>query len=275
MVDAAAELGEGPVWDERAGVLHWVNITAGQVLTTSIETGETTTVTLPTMVGAVAPAASGGLVAAVAEGFAFDSCTTTLRVLGPSERMNDAKVDPYGRFWAGSTARDFTPGRGALHVLMPDRTSTVALTGLTLPNGLGWSPDGLRMYLVDTLQYRLYSFAFGADGLDPHDRQVLHQFDTAEGMPDGLCVDAEGCLWVAIWGGHKLVRYSPSGQALTTVDLPVEQPSSCTFGGPAWDRLFVTSARQGLNAAPPDLNGALLEILTPAVPGHPTSPFGG
>jgi sugar lactone lactonase YvrE len=279
-VRATARVGEGPVWDAGTGSLRWVDILAGAIHRSELATGATTTRVLPTLVGAVAPKRSGGLVAAVTEGFAEVSGEVSgeyvvrRSVLADGVRMNDAKCDPGGRFWAGSTAMDFAAGRGALHVLEPDWSTRVVVDGLTQPNGLGWSPDGRTFYLVDSAEREIS--AFDAVGNRVTGRRLFCSF-AADDVPDGLCVDSEGCLWVALWGGGRLVRIAPDGQLLSTLPVPVVQPSSCAFVGPDLDVLCVTSAREGLGLAPDDpaYDGSVLVFTGLGVTGVPVASFAG
>jgi sugar lactone lactonase YvrE len=287
-VRAGARVGEGPVWDPGPGRLHWVDILAGAVHTSDLTNGSTTSRQLPTLVGAASPKRTGGFVAAVTEGFAEVAGEYVVRqhILGDGIRMNDAKCDPDGRFWAGSTAMDFAAGRGALHVLEADWSARVVLEGLTQPNGLGWSPDGRTFYLVDSAEREIS--AFDVLGNQLAGRRLLCSFaDDAVpdgGVPDGLCVDADGCLWVALWGGGRLVRIAPDGRMLSTLPVPVVQPSSCAFVGPDLDVLCVTSAREGLEPADgaedgaedgTGYDGSVLIVAGLGVSGVPVAGFAG
>jgi len=262
---ASARVGEGPVWDRARDRLHWVDILAGAVHTSDLHTGETTSVVVPTLVGAAVPRAFGGFVAATTEGFAVISGTGELDVrcaiLDVGSRMNDAKCDARGRLWAGSTDMDFRPGRGLLHVLEPDWTTRVVLEGLTLPNGMGWSPSGDTFYLIDTIEAVLYAYAFDVDKGQLHEPRPIRRFDPEAGLPDGMCVDSEGRLWVAMWGGRRLMCFTPAGEELLAVRVPVRQPTSCAFAGPGLARLTVTTAREGLEELEPGASdGSVLVV---------------
>jgi sugar lactone lactonase YvrE len=277
-VRAAARVGEGPVWDAQMRRLLWVDIPAGFVHSSSIDTGETTTARLPTQVGAVAPSATGGLVVACQEGFGFvaDEGRFEVRrpVLRDGERMNDAKCDAAGRFWAGSTAMDFDAGRGALHVLRPDWSTDILLDGLTLPNGMGWSPDSRTFYLTDTVAHAIYAFDFDLARAALSARRTLIEFAEPDGMPDGLCVDSDGWLWVAMWGGGRVLRVSPAGEIRTEIALPVRQPSSCAFAGAELDLLCVTSASDGLDLDDNALDGSVFRVSGTGSAGLPQAGFG-
>ena len=258
-----AQVGEGPVWDEEYGLLWWVDIPAGLVHTSDLASGHTRTVDIGYDVGAVALTMGGAVVTATAAGFGVLTGAghePRLSVLSPGHRMNDAKCDRAGRLWAGSVDGAFAPGEGALHVLRPDWTHDVVLTGLTLPNGLGWSPDDETFYLADSLERALYAFAFDVDSGALGERRLLRQFAVADGLPDGLCVDAEGSLWLAMWDGGCVVHLSAEGELLETLELPVTRPSSCCFGGRAGDQLFITSAAVGLTPAAGAVDGGVLVV---------------
>ncbi|MFJ6569710.1 SMP-30/gluconolactonase/LRE family protein [Streptomyces sp. NPDC091292] len=274
-----ARVAEGPVWDADARRLHWVDIPAGHLHTGDPVTGRTTSLALPTQVGAALPRRGGGFVAATAEGFASVGAegrmTVRCALLPDGERMNDAKCDPYGNLWAGSTAMDFARGKGALHVLLPDWTSRVVLEGLALPNGLGWSPDGRVFYLADSLAGEIYAFDADLANSGITRRRTLFRMPGHAGMPDGLTVDATGCLWVAIWGGDRVIRISPDGDPLGELPLPVHQPSSCTFGGPDLGTLYVTSAREGLDLTEDDPAGSVFAVDHVGVVGLPSTAFAG
>jgi sugar lactone lactonase YvrE len=204
-------------------------------------------------VGAVAPAVGGGYVLAAGTGFLFVDAVGTLTELAQSEagrtgvRMNDGACDPQGRFWAGTMAYDESPGAGALDRLELDGSCTRVLTGLTNSNGIGWSPDGATMYLADSGTGRVEAFDFDGGSGDISRRRTLVRIEQPGVAPDGLTVDEDGGIWVALWGGGAIQRYAADGSLLTTVRLPVERPTSCAFGGSDRATLFVTTARAGLD----------------------------
>ena len=170
---------------------------------------------------------------------------------------------------------DFRSGAGALHVLGPDWSTRTVLDGLTLPNGLGWSPDGTTFYLIDTVPAQVWAFAFdGATGI-VSERRLLRQFRAGVDQPDGMCVDADGGLWVALWGGARVVCLSPEGGEVRSVAMPVAQPSSCAFAGPRLDRLMVTSAREGLDLTAHSPDGSVFVVDGLGARGLPTPLFAG
>ena len=278
---AGAELGEGPVWDARSGRLAWVDITANRLHLTDTATGATDTIELPLAVGAVAPRAAGGFVAALQDGFWVVGEGPALRITAlpearPGLRFNDGKCDPAGRFWAGTMAYDQGPGAGALYRLDHDGSATLVLDGVTVSNGLAWSRDGGTLYYIDTPTQRVDAFSYspltGAIG----DRRPEIRIPPEAGAPDGMTIDEEGGLWIALWGGGAVHRYV-DGRLDRVIHVPVSQPTSCSFGGPGLDELYVTSAWEGLSSrerrAQP-LAGALFRVR-PGVRGMPPAVFDG
>jgi sugar lactone lactonase YvrE len=250
-------LSEGPRWHDERHELLWVDILGGQFHRGTVRAdgglGDQQTVTLDRHVGAVAPFADGGYVLAAGPGFLLLDDVGEIHELAQPEagrtdvRMNDGACDPTGRFWAGTMGYDESPGLGSLHRLELDGTCSTVLTGLTIANGIGWSPDERTMYLNDSGTGRLDAFRFDGPTGSISERRTLVQIDPQDGTPDGLTVDGEGGIWVALWGGGAVHRYGPDGSLLTRVPLPVQRPTSCAFGGPSMSTLFVTTAREGLD----------------------------
>ncbi|MCU7825792.1 SMP-30/gluconolactonase/LRE family protein [Kitasatospora sp. DSM 101779] len=245
-----AHLNESPLWDDRHQVLRWVDILAGRVHGWDPATGERTLFEAGLPVGAVALRQSGGLVLAVADGFAVLDGEQLTRIADlDSEdgelRMNDAVCDPEGRLLAGTMAYSHEPGRGTLHRLDPDHTVHTALSSVTISNGLDWSLDGATAYYADspTREVRAYRYHEGRL-LDPR------PFVTTEhGVPDGLAVDAEGGVWVAVAFSGTVRRYLPDGTLDTVVRVPATVTTSCAFGGPGLDTLYITTATENLTPA--------------------------
>lgn len=278
LVPSDATVGEGPVWDVDTSTLLWVDIPRGTMYRSAPHGVTTAEVKLPFSLGAVALTSDGTVVAACEQGVGLlDGHELDLRIpiRVPGERMNDAKVDPAGRLWAGSTAIDFAPGRGSLHVVTPDWQHCVAATGFVLPNGLDWSPDGTTFYLADSMRQCVYAYDFDVTDGALGERRNLITFDVPGELPDGLTVDTDGCVWLAIWGGARVVRIAPDGTLLATVDIPVRQPSSCTFGGSDLSVLYVTSARDGVDAPEGSLDGSVFAVTGLGTAGHAPHRFGG
>ena len=258
----------------------WVDIIRGQIFRTDPNSRATTTIDYPEMVGAAAPREAGGLVAAVASGFVGidDAGTVTRRVacLSPGTRMNDAKVDPAGRYWAGSCAMDFAPGRGGLWMLDENWDATLVVPGLTQPNGLGWSPDGRFLYLVETQARTILRFGFDPESSTiTSEPETLTAPGTFANYPDGLAVDARGHLWVAEFAGSAVLELDADGTLLQSITVPTEQPTSCAFVGPGLDQLWVTSAAAGLDPAADPLAGSIFLIEGHGTGGLPVLNFQG
>lgn len=250
-------LSEGPRWHEERQELLWVDILGRQVHRGTIGADggieRLETFTVDRHVGAVAPATGGGYVLAAGQGFLFLDDSGEVHELAQPERgrtdvrMNDGACDPQGRFWAGTMAYDESPGAGTLYRLELDGSCTTVLEGMTISNGIGWSPDGTTMYLNDSGTASVYAFDFdGSTGAISDRRTVVH-IDQPSVVPDGLTVDEQGGIWVALWGGGAVNRYEPDGTLQASVELPVERATSCAFGGPNRDILFVTTARVDLD----------------------------
>lgn len=281
VLDAHADVGESPAWDAAAGRLIWVDITASRVYELHRD-GQAYSWDADEHVGAAAVRASGGLVLATRAGFtalAADGSLTPIATVEadvPSNRMNDGKCDPQGRFWAGTMPYADTSGAGSLYRLDKDHRVHRVLSGLGLANGLGWSPDGTTFYFIDSTTQRVDAYDFHPAGTLSGRRQIA-AINPADGMPDGMTVDDEGCLWVALWGGGCIRRYRPDGTIAAVVHLPVSQVTSCAFGGPDKGDLYITSAAHKLSenqlAAEPHAGG--LFRCRPGITGPPAVPYAG
>jgi sugar lactone lactonase YvrE len=247
-------LGEGLRWDARRDELLGVDILAGRVYRGRVtDTGGLSLIRdyrLPGTVGAIAPVhGDEGWVLAAGRDFVYLSPDGSLRTLAQvapvGARMNDGACDPQGRYWAGTLADDFRVGAGALYRLDADGRAALMLSDLTISNGLAWSPDGASMYLADSGPRIIHEFRFDAEGGTISNGRVLVAVAEDVGAPDGLTVDADGDLWVAIYGGGRVQRYSPDGVLRETLMLPAAQSTSCAFAGPGLNRLYVTTATEG------------------------------
>jgi len=283
VLDARADLGEGPRWDAARQRLLWVDIMRGRVHAFTPSTGACRNIAVGRPVGALASCRDGSLVLAVAGGFArldLDSQKFEMQAAAeadrPQNRMNDGACDGAGRFWAGTMALDEGPGAGALYRLDPDLTVHTMLTGVSISNGLDWSLDGRRMYYVDSPTRRIDVFDFDLATGSIANRRMFVEVPADAGIPDGLTVDAAGYVWLALWGGAALRRYAPDGTLERVVPLPVTHPTSCAFGGAALDELYVSSARRPLTAEEkarqPQAGGVFR--LRPGVAGRPAHLFG-
>ncbi len=250
-------LSEGPRWHEDRQELLWVDILGCRLhrgtLAADGSLQRVSSIAVDRHVGAVAPIVGGGYVLAAGPGFLLVDEAGSIRELAQPQggrtdvRMNDGACDAQGRFWAGTMAYDESPGAGSLFRLELDGSCTTVLTGLTISNGIGWSPDESTMYLNDSGTGCVDAFSFEASSGALSERRTLVHIDEPGVVPDGLTVDEEGGVWVALWGGGAVNRYGPDGSLLATLRLPVQRPTSCAFGGPDLATLFVTTARAGLD----------------------------
>ena len=278
-------LGEGPCWSPRDGALYWVDILTPSIHRFDTSTAQDTEIKLGAMVSLAIPKATGGLLVATPGGLmTFDDATKRLSLLchpeadRPGNRYNDGKCDRMGRLWVGSLDMGTAANRGNLFRVDPDGNWKKMDTGFTVANGLGWSPDNKRMYFTDSTRRTIYVYDFDLLSGNIANRRNFITLRANEGTPDGLTVDEEGCLWVAVWDAWRVSRYSPQGEELLRIRMPVPRPTSCCFGGPDLDTLYVTSASVRLNedalrAAP--LSGSLFAIKIPGVRGLPETAFAG
>ncbi|MFF7649319.1 SMP-30/gluconolactonase/LRE family protein [Streptomyces sp. NPDC007983] len=262
-VRATAELGEGPTWDPAAGRLIWVDILSARVHTYDPATGRHTTLATEQHVGAAKPRVGGGLVVNLRDGIGlYDSAVNGFRWLVrdavPGRRGNDAAVAPDGSLWAGTMRYDEAAGGGTLSRIGSDGSVAEILPDVAVSNGTGWSPDGRLMYYVDSPTRRVDVFDVTGEGVTG--RRPLAHIEDGAGYPDGLCVDADGCVWVALWDGGAVRRYTPDGTLDRVIPLPFPRPTACAFGGTGLSDLYVSSARVGLGAAAPPLAGSVLVI---------------
>lgn len=263
--------GEGLRWDG-AQVL-WVDLMAGRLQRAPLDRlDEPAVVEVGRPLGAAAPATAGGLVLAAGQGLAHraeDGTLTELASLEPgTHRMNDAACDPAGRFWAGSMAYDERESGGSLYRLELDGTVTVVRRGVSVSNGPAWSPDGRTMYLDDSGRSVLLAYDVDPDTGDLSGERALVEF--AQGAGDGLTVDDEGHLWVAVFGGSAVHRYDPAGRLAATVPLPASQVTSCCL---ADGRLLVTTASKGMEHPEPD--AGRLFVADVGVSALPVAPYRG
>ena len=286
--DARAELGEGPIWDDTAGRLLWIDHPSRRVLWHSPGSGTASRwLTVPGRPGCVALRRDGGMVVALPDGVwalpaGAEEESEALRLAAlPGARegitLNDGACDPTGRFWVGSVVDRGRDAAGVLWRLEPGGEMRPALSGLKLSNGMDWSLDGRTFYHVDSLARRVDSFSIDLDDGTLHDRRPLIDLGSEDVLPDGLTMDTDGCIWVALWGGWAVRRYTPDGHLDQAIHLPVAQVSSCTFGGPTYEDLYVTTAREGLSAAElagQPMAGGLFRCR-PGAQGLPAHRFGG
>ena len=281
---AQAELGEAPVWCPDEEALYWVDIIGRTVHRLDPRSGERDSFPQAHQIGCIVKREGGGFIAGFDCGLGFvDDALTGLEIFAapeadlPQNRFNDGKCDRRGRFWVNSADMEEREPSGALYRVGPDHTVERLFSDVVLPNGLGWSPDDGIMYFTDSCRQDIVAFDFDAATGAIANRRVFAAVDEADGMPDGLAVDAAGFVWSAHWAGGRITRYAPDGTVDRVIELPVPNVTSLAFGGHNLDRLFVTTARLGLSneqleAAP--LSGGLF-VLDVGVVGLPEAWFRG
>ncbi|MDR1060291.1 MAG: SMP-30/gluconolactonase/LRE family protein [Clostridiales bacterium] len=288
IVNLGCAIGEGPVYDASADRLCWIDILGGKIHAYRLADGSVASIAVNQSVGSVALRESGGFVAALQNGFCFiDEPDGALREIAaperdkPNNRMNDGKCDSKGRFWAGTMSRDLDSGygayrpEGALYCLDADLTVTRKAKGVILSNGIDWSPDDKTLYYIDTPTRTVAAYAFDAETGAIGSPRIAASVPESMGMPDGMCVDAEGMLWVALWGGHAVSRWNPAtGELLETIEIPALNVSSCAFGCKDYGELFVTTARVGTDVSQYPGAGGLFSVR-PGVSGRPCNLFKG
>ena len=249
-----AVLGEGPVWVAREQALYWVDIKGSKIFRLD-EAGQVRAWDCPFRVGSLAPRRSGGFVAGTDQGFAMiDLEAGSFEPFAnpdedrPTNRFNDGKVDRHGRFWAGSMDDTERSASGALYRLDQDRSCVRVDDDYRVANGPAFNAAGRLMYHNDSGRQITYVFDVDESG-NPSNRRIFASYGEGDGYPDGMTVDAEDCLWIAFWDGWCLRRFTPAGERIATVEMPVQKPTSCAFGGPFLDRLYVTSASVGLDSS--------------------------
>jgi sugar lactone lactonase YvrE len=285
VVRHAGVLCEGPLWDPRIDRLLWVDIPLGLVHQLDVATAEDVVVRdVGQPVGCVALRRSGGYVIATERGVAVADHDwravdqiTALPGQPALTRTNDGACDPWGCFWVGTLAHDERPGAGALYRMDADGTVALVLAGTSISNGIDWSLDRAAMYYADSGTGRVDVFDVDPDDGRVGSRRPFVEIELPGAVPDGLTVDAEGCVWVALWDGGRVRRYTPDGRLEREVLLPVDQVTSVAFGGPRLDALYVTTAREGLSADALDrqpLAGSVF-VHDPGVQGRPPYAWAG
>jgi sugar lactone lactonase YvrE len=284
LLDARAELGEGPLWSARDQAIYWTDIKARKLNRYRLADGGSRSWDMPDAIGwAVERRGRPGFIVGLAHAVAevtldpfrlVQKCAVEADLR--SNRLNDAKVDPAGRIWFGTMHDGEKEGSGAFYRLDRDFSVHRVDSGYICANGPTFSPEGGIVYHTDSNAREIYAFDVEADG-SLAGKRVFARFEAEEGFPDGMTTDREGCLWVAHWGGSRVTRFRPDGARDRAVHFPVSQVTSCTFGGDRLDRMFVTSARIGLGEAQlakEPLAGGLFEF-DPDVAGLPTPQFAG
>lgn len=277
VTDVCTVHGEGAVWDAATGLVLFVDLEAGNLMSYDPATAEVGRRHLGDVVACVRPRRSGGLVVALERTVALLDLEGTVEaeygpILDEGIRFNEGGCDPAGRFWIGSVADDETPGRGTVHRLDPDSGVHLVLDGVTISNGLAFAADGTRAWYVDTPTGRVDTLVVDAETGTITGRRPF--VEVTGGHPDGIALDAEGGLWVALWEGSAVHRYDADGRLTHVVPLPASQVTCPGFAGPDLTDLYVTTSRRGLPEGREPAAGALFRVR-PGIAGVPVLPFAG
>jgi len=276
VLDAKAELGEGPCWDWRTGILYWVDIEGKKVCTFNPATGENREIVLDQQVSAVVPALNKDkLIVAMEKGlFYLQEQTEELELITevegnlPDNRTNDGKCDAYGRFWIGTMSKKEEKEQGALYCLDTNGKFTKKLDNISTSNGLAWDKTNSYMYYIDTPTQKVLRYDFALDTAILGKAVEVVDFSDEDGFPDGMTIDQEGMLWIAHWGGSKVSRWNPNAKKkLEDIELPALNVTSCTFGGIHLQELYITTARTGMSTEQLEkypLSGGLFKVTTKA-----------
>lgn len=282
LLDARADLGEGPVWHAGERKIYWIDITHGELHAFDPATGLDVVHPVGQQIGCAVPRASGGFILGLQHGFAaFDPARDALTMIADPEsqitgnRFNDGKCDPAGRLLAGTIGK---PGTATLWQLDTDLHVKPLLRNITCSNGQAWSADHGTFFYIDTPTRTIEAFDYDVDSGTMAQRRTVVVVPEAYGVPDGMAIDAEDKLWVGHWGGGHVVRWDPrTGQPLARITVPSSHTTSCAFGGATLEQLYITTARRGTSAETlqrePHAGG--LFIAQPGVPGAPVANFAG
>ncbi len=280
LTDPCTYHGEGPYWDPRSASLLLVDMLEGDVLVRGADGGLGRHSVDPKVAAAIRGRESGGYVVAVEKGFAFLDAALAHVVPGPvaftddAVRMNDGGCDPRGRFLCGSMGWEMEFGAGALFSLGTDNSVSTVLTGVTISNGLQWNAAGDTAFYSDTPTQRVDALDYDLDTGRVVGRRTFAEVDPALGSPDGMAIDEDGGLWVALYGGSAVAHYDNRGRLVERIDLPVSQVTACAFGGGDLRTLFITTSRQNLEADAEPEAGAVFTAV-PGVKGAALPLFAG
>ncbi len=269
-----AHLGEGPVWDEINRKLWWVDILSCTLNCYEPASNENRSFDIGEQIGAAALRKDGGLLLALQSGLAFfDEKSESITpidndfTLGEGTRSNDGKCDPAGRFWVGTLDYDLEEGSGNLFCVNPDLEVDQKLDQLTIPNGMAWNSRADTFYFIDTIARELYSYRYQKETGEISDRSVIYEFEEDLGYPDGMTIDSNDKLWIALYAGRKVIQINPkNGHIEFEIRLPVPKPTSCTFGGKDLKTLFITTCREHMDESQIEkapLSGSLFSIDLP------------
>ncbi|MCW5314406.1 SMP-30/gluconolactonase/LRE family protein [Nostoc sp. KVJ3] len=281
VLESRARLGESPIWDSTQNLIYWVDIYNHRVHQFNPATGKDCFFDVGDVVSAIATADADRLIMLLRHHLAFLNTQTGVvtRILEveanfPDNRLNDGKYDPQGRFWFGSMC-SLEKLQASLYRYDTDGSLHLMETGLTISNGLGWSPDQKTFYLTDSPQQKIYAYDFNSVTGSISNRRIFVDLTHESFYPDGLTIDSEGYIWSAMWDGWCVIRFNPKGEEILRIKLPVQLPTNCTFGGDNLRTLYITTASVGLSQAEIDkspYSGDLFALQTD-VTGLPTCNF--
>jgi len=284
VLDLQMEVGEGPIWDRATSSLLFVESFKGMVYQYDPSSGRLVVRKVGQAIGAAIPRRNGELVLSGRDGLlALSERSPNVSTLVPIEkdrpgnRMNDAKCDSRGRLWSGTFSMTFEPKAGSIYRIDPDLQLHRMAGDVYISNGIAWNPAETLMYYVDTAKRGIDVFDYDVETGDVHNRRRFVDIDRTDGLPDGVAMDAEGCLWVALYFGGAIRRYSPDGQWIGTIKLPLAAVTSCGFGGKDLKDLYITTGThtQKKGQQFPQLHAGALFRCRPGVSGMPVYPFGG
>lgn len=269
-----AVLGECPVWDDRQNFLYWVDILSGNLFRYDPKTQKNHVYDIGEHIGSFALCEDERAILALKSGFAlFDFQSTRIeRIVNPEShhsgnRFNDGKCDPSGRFWAGTLSYKLEKGAGNVYAMNANREVNTKLENLTIPNGMAWDTDCDTFYFIDSPDRKIYQFDYDRTTAKISNQEVLFEFKSTAALPDGMTIDTDGHLWVALYNGFKVVRIDPKKSRIVfEVELPVPQVTSCTFGGDQLNELYITTAREHMTEEDIEkypLSGALFKAVVP------------
>jgi sugar lactone lactonase YvrE len=284
VVNHTCLLGEGPVWDAKTKTICWVDILNGEIHQFSTLTNQLRTIPVNDMVGAVALCTNGDLIAALKSGLAIINRTNgEIKMLHhpevhlPDNRFNDGKCDPAGRFWIGTMEISEEPDCGSLYMIEKDLSYTKKIEGVSVSNGMAWSPDHSTFYYIDSPTRKVVAYNYDITTGAITNKRIAVNIPQTEGFPDGMTIDTEGMLWIGHWDGWQVARWDPfTGEKLLSISLPAARITSCTFGGDDLQDLYITSARVGLTEqqlAEQPVAGSLFVINSCGFRGMPAFEF--
>ena len=285
VIESNSPLGEGPIWDPKRQVLWWVDILEGLIHCHNPADGANQSWSVGQMVGTIVTAQDGRLVIATEKGFHwFDPETGNIELITdpepdrPQNRFNDGKCDPSGRLWAGTMPISEEGNAGTLYCLHPDGKAEAKDDGYAIPNGIVWNDEASVMYHIDSPTRRVDAWDFDNPTGTINNRRTVYHVTQEGAFPDGMAMDVEGKIWLALWGGWVVIRFDPiSGKELARIPIPVSRTSACAFGGPNLNTLFITTAKKDIT--PEDLEqepmaGCVFKA-NPGVCGQPPMAFAG